>query len=265
MGDLFYPQLSIGAVAQYPIRKTQFARTIKNTLPDGNMIVLPDSGATRTLWQLEYSQLSLADVQSLESHFRTCKGPLTSFTFIDPTGNMLASSTNLTTAAWQKSSLLQIQSGIMDPLSGFSAQTVVNYGQNMQELSQSIRVPANYQYCFSFFVATAQQASVTVFRRGPNSQQSDEMTVYPGWSRMISRGQLNDSGTILTVGIGIAPGQQVNLYGVQLEAQILPSRYQPTNGTGGVYTNAHWAVEQLEIRAEDVDSYATTVTIEAAT
>ncbi len=265
MGDLFYPQLLSGALAQYPIRKTQVARTIKNVLPDGNMILLPDLGATRTLWQLEYGQLSLPDIQALELHFKTCSGPLTAFTFIDPTGNMLASSTNLTAAAWQKSSLLQIQSGTTDPVGGVGAQTVINYGQSTQELTQSVRAPANYQYCFSFFAKATQQASITVFRRGPNSQQSSAMAVYPGWNRLISNGRLNDSGSILTVGVELAAGQQVMLYGMQLEAQVLPSRYKPTGGMGGVYTNAHWAIEELEITAEDINSYATTVSIEAAT
>src|SRR4051794_20474681 len=137
MADLFYPQLTSGALAQYPLRKTRIARTIKNILPDGNMIVLPDSGARRTIWQLQYSNLSFADIQALQSHFKACKGPLSAFTFIDPTGNMLVSSTDLTTAVWQKSSLLQIQTGTTDPFGGTTAQTITNYGQNTQELNQT--------------------------------------------------------------------------------------------------------------------------------
>jgi hypothetical protein len=76
--------------------------------------------------------------------------------------------------------------------------------------------------------------------------------------------RLNDSGSLLTVGISLDAGTQVKIFGMQLEAQISPSRYQPTIRTGGVYTNAHWATEQLQITAEDIDSYATTVSIEAA-
>jgi hypothetical protein len=264
MADLFYPQLTSGALAQYPLRKTRIARTIKNILSDGNMIVLPDSGARRTIWQLQYSNLSFADIQALQSHFKACKGPLSAFTFIDPTGNMLVSSTDLTTAVWQKSSFLQIQPGTIDPFGGTAAQTVTNYGQNTQELEQVLRVPANYQYCFSLYAAVAGQTHVTVFRRGSNSQQSTQVTVHSGWNRLVSSGRLNDSGSLLTVGISLDAGTQVKIFGMQLEAQISPSRYQPTIRTGGVYTNAHWATEQLQITAEDIDSYATTVSIEAA-
>ena len=264
MGDIFYPQLTSGALVQYPLRKTRIARTIKNILPDGNMILLPDSGASRTIWQLEYSSLSLSDIQSLQSHFKACKGPLSAFTFIDPTGNMLVSSTDLATVAWQKSSLLQIQTGTTDPFGGTAAQTITNYGQNTQELEQVVRVPANYQYCFSLYAVAAGQNQITVFRRGPNSQESTQVTVHSGWNRLVSSGRLNDSGSALTVGISLDAGTQVQIFGMQLEAQISPSRYQPTIQIGGVYTNAHWATEQLQITAEGIDSYATTVSIEAA-
>jgi len=264
MGNLYYPQLTSGALAQYPLRKTTITRTIRNVLPDGNMILLPDAGAGRTIWQLEYSNLSLTDVQYLQTHFTACNGPLTAFTFIDPTGNMLVSSTDLSAAAWQKSSLLQVQSGTSDPFGGTAAQTVTNYGQDIQELTQLLNVPANYQYCFSFYASAIEQTNVEVFRRGPNSQQSTQMTVYSGWNRLVFGGRLNDSGSTLTVGISLGAGTQVKIFGVQLEAQISPSRYQPTNRTGGVYTNAHWAIEQLQITAEDINSYATTVIVEAA-
>ena len=264
MANLFYPQLTSGALAQYPLRKTRITRTIKNILADGNMILLPDSGARRTIWQLEYSNLSLADVQSLQSHFTACKGPFSAFTFIDPTANMLVSSTDLTNAAWQKSSLLQIQTGAIDPFGGTTAQTITNYGQNTQELAQSLEVPAQYQYCLSLYAAAIGQTPITLFQRGPNAQQSKQMILSSGWNRLVLSGRLNDTGSIITVGISLEAGTQVQVFGMQLEAQISPSRYQPTAATGGVYANAHWAVEQLQITAEDTNLYATTVSIEAA-
>ncbi|MFL6463647.1 MAG: hypothetical protein ACJ73N_04470 [Bryobacteraceae bacterium] len=265
MADLFYPQLTSGALAQYPLRKTRITRTTKNILADGNVIFLPDPGANRTIWQLEYSHLSFTDIQLLESHFTACKGPLSSFTFIDPIGNMLVSSTDLRAAAWQKSSLLQIQTGITDPFGGAAAQRITNDGQVAQELVQSLTVPTGYQYCLSLYATAAGPTPITLFRRGPTSQQSTRMTVNPGWNRLTSSGRLNDSGPTLTVGISLDPGAQVSIFGLQLEAQISPSRYQPTMRTGGVHANAHWAIEQLQMIAEDVDSYATTVSIEIAT
>ncbi len=228
------------------------------------MILLADSGAKRTLWQLEYANLSLTDVQSLQSHFTACKGPLSAFTFIDPTGNMLVSSTDLTTASWQKASSLQIRAGIIDPLGGTAAQSITNNGQSAQELLQVLEVPANYQYCFSLYAAATQQTPITVFQRGPNSQQSKQMILTSGWNRLILSSRLSDGGSTIAVGLSLEAGAQANVFGMQLESQISPSRYLPTTTAGGVYANAYWAIEQLQIIAEDVNSYATTVSIEAA-
>ena len=264
MGNLAYPQLTSGALVQYPLRKTKTVRTIKNILPDGSMVLLPDSSTNRTIWQVEYSHLSFADVQALQSHFTACKGPLNAFTFIDPTGNMLVSSADLTTAAWQKSTLLQIQAGILDPFGGTTAQTVANFGQVEQELSQVLVVPANYQYCFSVYAASDEPTSITLFRRGLDSQQLTRMNVCSGWNRLVLSGRLADSGTSLSVGISLDAGIQVKLCGMQLEAQIAPSRYQQTAQVGGVYANAHWAIEELQITVQDTNSYATAVSIEAA-
>lgn len=264
MANAFYPQLTSGALAQYPLRKMTVTRTIKNILPDGNMILLPDFGARRIIWQLQYSHLSLTDIQSLQSHFTACKGPLSAFTFIDPTGNMLVSSTDLTAAAWQKSSLLQIQTGMIDPFGGTAAQTITNYGQSAQELAQHLTVPTNYQYCFSLYAEVVGQTPITVFQRGPNSQQSKQVVLPSGWSRLVLSDRLDDNGSIVTAGIRLEAGTQAKVFGMQLEAQASPSRYQPTTITGGVYTNTHWAIEQLQITAEDVNSYATSVSIETA-
>ncbi len=264
MAELFYPQLTSGALVQYPLSKTRITRTIKNVLPDGNMILLADSGARRTLWQLQYSNVSLADIRLLQSHFTACQGPLSAFTFINPTGNMLVSSADPTNTIWQRSRLLQFQPGIGDPFGGTAAHIITNKGQNAQELTQMLKVPANYQYCFSLYAAGVQQTKFTLFQRGPNSQQSKQVSLFSGWSRVVLSGRLNDSGPSLTVGISLEAGTQVKIFGMQLEAQVSPSRYQPTATIGGVYSNAHWAIEQLQITAEAVDSYSTTVSIEAA-
>jgi len=58
------------------------------------------------------------------------------------------------------------------------------------------------------------------------------------------------------------PGQQVTVYGLQLEAQLQPSRYRPTRGMGGVYSNAHWAVDELPVMAQAPNLFSTSFSIE---
>src|ERR1700719_693875 len=159
MGNLYFPQLASGAIAQYPIQKLRLARTIKNILPDGSMILYPDPGAGRLLWDLSYTNLSLAEAAAIQAHFNACVGSVHAVTFIDPTENMLPSTSDLTAAVWQNSSLIEMTPGAGDPDGGSAAFIVTNPGQANQEISQTLAVPANYQYCFSVYASSAQNST----------------------------------------------------------------------------------------------------------
>jgi hypothetical protein len=264
MAKLYFPQLASGALAQYPIRKMRLARTIKNLLPDGTMILYPDPNAARLLWDLVYSNLSSVDVEAIQTHFKNCVGPFHAFTFIDPTDNMLVSSSDLRAGAWRTSSLISVTPGARDPDGGSSAFTVTNTGQADQVISQSVDVPANYQYCFSVYVNSDQASAVTLIRSGSSAEERTSVAVTPGWSRVVSSGQLNDAGSIFTVAISLTAGQRVELYGVQVEAQASPSRYRPTAQTAGVFSNAHWGVDELTVVAEAPNLFSTSFSIETA-
>lgn len=263
MANLFFPQLSSGAVAQYPIRKVRLTRTIKNVLPDGRMILSADPSG-RLVWELGYTELSESDVDALKGHFSSCYGSYRAFTFIDPTENMLGASISMTAPAWQISPLIQLSHGIADPEGGTTAVMLVNTGQASQEISQTLAVPANYQYCFSLFVMSSQPTEIVLVRRGSSAEVRTTYSAGPVWSRIVSSGRLNDSSATLTAGISLAPGQQIGIYGAQLEPQIAPSRYRPTAQTGGVFANAHWGVQELAITADGPNLFSTAFTIETA-
>jgi hypothetical protein len=264
MRKLYFPQLATGAIAQYPIRKTKLARTVKNVLSDGTMILYPDPDAGLLVWQLAYVNLSVEDLEAIQAHFSNCIGRFHAFTFIDPTDNMLISSSDLTALVWQTSSLIEITPGAADPDGGSSAFIVTNTGQASQMISQSLAVPGDYQYCFSLYVNSPEASTITLARSGSSTEERASVPVKPGWNRIVSSGRLNDSGVLFTVAISLAPGQRVELYGFQLEAQISPSRYRPTAKTAGIYSNAHWAVDELTVIAEAPTLFSTSFSIETA-
>lgn len=107
-------------------------------------------------------------------------------------------------------------------------------------------------------------SAVTLIRRGSAMQDETSVPTGPNWTRVVSSGQLNDPGAGITIGLSLAPGQQVQIYGPQLEAQIAPSRYRPTAQSGGVYSNAHWAIEQLSVTALAPSVFSTVLSIETA-
>jgi hypothetical protein len=266
MLELFFPQLTSGASAQYPIGKSRFIRTIQNVMADGSFYAAPDPGAGRRQWQFSYLDLSFVDVTALQEFFDLCQGPVQPFTFIDPTDNMLVESVDFTRAPWQLAAgLITLQPGVADPFGGLGAFTATNMSPIAQQITQVLIVPANYQYCLSVY-ARSDSASppITLTRTGPSLGETSSFDIDSGWSRLVSSGHLNDGETQLTVSIGLPPGQPVSLYGPQLEAQLAPSRYRSTTNIGGVYSNAHWAIEELPIVAEAPNLYSVSFTIEAA-
>lgn len=262
MSSLFFPQLTSGALAQYPIKKTRLVRTIKNVLADGSMVLLSDPNGGHLLWQLAYTGLGTADIQALQGLFASCAGPFKGFTFIDPTENMLIWSSDLTNSAWRSGSPLQIQPGLADPGGGTAAFSITNSAQAPLQLTQTFTVPANYQYCFSLYAMCAQSSQIVLTRSGAVAEEANSVTVGPQWTRVVSTGQLDDTGTQFTVGISLAAGQQVGLYGPQLEPQVSPSRYRPTGSMGGVFANAHWGMDQLAMAVDAPGLYSTTFSIE---
>jgi hypothetical protein len=263
MANLFFPQLCSGAPAQYPIKKMRQLRTIQNILPDGTLIQLPDPYASVASWQLNYTDLAEADMQAIQAHFQACVGSYHAFTFVDPTDNMLVSSADLTAPVWMNSGSLRIANGLADSQGGTQAFQLTNIGQASASLTQSLTVPANYQYCFSLYVSSLVPSVISLALSGSSVNTSNTYTVGSSWTRIVMNGRLNDPGTTFTVAVKLLAGQQVQVFGPQLEAQINPSAYRATSTTGGVYANAHFATSQLPVVAEGPNLFATSFTIEA--
>lgn len=267
MGSLYFPQLSSGALAQYPIQKVRIVPTVKNVMLDGNMLLYTglnsNPGASRMMWELSYAGLGQGDAEALQLHFAACLGPLRAFTFIDPTNNMLVSSGDFTNTCWQKGAI-QVMSGVADPAGGAQGAVLTNTSQASQQVVQTLAIPANYQYCLSAYVLSAQATSIVLTRTGSTASDAKSLSVGPNWTRVVSSGRLNDAGTTLTAGLTLAPGQQVTIYGMQLEAQQQPSGYRRTGQEGGVYPRAHWATDELAITATAPNVFSTSFSIETS-
>ena len=264
MANLTFPQLSSGAAAQYPIRKGTILRTIKNILADGSMRVLADRGAGQLSWSFSYRELPTVDVNALQAHFEACMGPLRAFTFLDPTDNLLTHSADLTASSWITPAGVTVKSGLLDPMGGSAAFQVTNGGSATQEIVQTLPAPVNYQYCFSVYAASTSVGTCSLIRRSANDQQANVSAVRPQWSRISVSGALNDTGAGLSVAISLAAGQSVSLFGPQLEPQFAPSRFRPTYSSAGVYTAAHWAVQELVFIADAPNLFSTSFSIQTS-
>ena len=265
MSNLIFPQLSSGALAQYPISKMRTLRTVKNTLANGTVVAFPDPKGGRMLWQLNYVDLSTEDVQKLQAHAGACRGPFHSFVFLDPTENLLNGSANPGGSAWQRPTSLLVSGGVADPREGRNAYVATNQGAAAQEILQTLAIPANYLYCFSIYARCIENSTLTLVRRGAQTEQASAVPIGPNWMRVSTSGSLTDSGQAFTVAIRLKAGQSVELYGPQLEAQAQPSAYRATAQMGGVYPNAHLVGEDFAIEATGPDQFSVSVIVEAPT
>lgn len=265
MASLIFPQLSSGALAQYPIRKTNTIRTIKNIMADGSMLVAQDPGAGQLVWTLSYVTLQPVDMNALQAHFGACGGPLRHFTFLDPTDNLLTNSAELTQPPWIIPATVTVESGMPDPMGGSLAFYVTNRGSAPQQIVQTLSAaPVNFQYCFSVYAASPNAVTCSLTRSSAAAQQTTVCPVGPVWSRISASGTLDDTGIGLSVAISLAAGQSLSLFGPQLEPQFAPSRFRPTYSNGGVYTTAHWAAGELVFTAGAPKLFSTSFNIETS-
>ncbi len=218
-----------------------------STLPDGSTVKYADPGASSVEWQLQFQSLADSEVAVIQQFFAACEGQLNSFTFVDPVGNLLAWSEDLTQPAWQASSLLHIMGGISDPDGGTSATQVTNPSAADLTILQTVNAPGWYSYCFSVYLQSQTGVSVTLQLQAGGVSNENLYPTGNTWQRIQLSGQVETTADSVTVGITIPAGQSVDVFGFQLEPQPVASPYKSSHSAGGVYTNAHFSNDTLTI------------------
>ena len=177
---LFYPQLTSGAITQYPVTRHNIRRTVVNLLPDGTCIRTADDGAATVSWELVYSHLVLDELKGIQRLFAAACGEWQTFTFTDPTDNLLQWSEDLTQAVWKSDPLLSASSGVQDPNGGTAAVTLTNASQINQQIAQTLQIPAGNQYCLSVYLRCDQATAVNLVASNADSQAQSTILAAPG-------------------------------------------------------------------------------------
>jgi hypothetical protein len=242
MANLFFPQLSTGALVQYPVKRTKSVQTVSTQAEDGSVMTYFDPNGSTLTWQLEYSGITQAEANQLQGLFDACAGRFRAFTFIDPVANLLTSN-------WQAGAGVQTAANIY-----------ANTGNAPAEVWQTFSLPSGYIYCFSVTgdLNAAPDATLTLIRRGNTTEQRLALPVRE--PLLVSSGVLPDAGLGFTAAILLEPGQSIDLNQARLEAQPTPSPFRPPHG--GVYPKAHWAIDELLFTALGPDLYSTRFSIE---
>src|SRR5258706_7988767 len=232
---LYFPQLSTGAVGQYPIQKRRLSRTVVNEAWDGTRLKLADTDAAAVQWTLDFQTLTGNERDSLEQLFRGVEGRLGDFTFLDPTDNLVCWSEKLDEPAWERNLLLTIIPAVADPNGGSSANRISNSGSAALAIQQTVNGPGWFQYGFSVEARSDQIQQLTLFRSTLTQTHSAPFSISPEWRRILLSGKFSGSDESVTFGMEIGPGGSVDLFGVQVEAQPGASGYKKTLSKCGVY------------------------------
>jgi hypothetical protein len=237
-----FPQIGLGAVAQFPLTRSRKWRTITNSLEDSEQIILPDTTAGQVEWKLSYQDLTGTEAGTLSSLFTASQGSFEAFTFIDPLANLLAWSEDLSQAGWQFG-LLQNASGIGDPLGTQRAWSVYNPAAASQSLQQTLGMPGGYVACFSVYLRSGAAGTVGLVRDGTQVN----VAVGPAWQRFF----VNSAGVAGAIessfSIAVAAGQTIDVWGLQVEAQPYPSVYRQTSVAEGIYAETYFENDELKI------------------
>jgi hypothetical protein len=246
---LYYPQLTTGAVTQFPVTRTVDLRTVVNQLRSGFTIRMADTGYQKVQWRLVYPDLTDGERSALESLFEASEGQLNTFTFLDPTDNLLMWSEDWAQSVWTADPLLQITSGITDPLGGSGAMQLTNTGHTAQRIVQSISGPSSFVYCFSVYIRSAVPATIQLVVTAPGQSSLTDISSGASWTRVTASGSLSVQQDGIGFGVQLPAGVQLDAFGAQVEAQPGAGLYKQTIDLGGVYSTTRFSSDLLSVTA----------------
>jgi len=225
-------------------------RTVANQLASGFTIRMEDIGAQKVQWQLRYSSLTDGERSSIESLFEASEGQLNTFTFLDPTDNLLMWSEDWTQAVWTADPLLQVIGGVSDPMGGNDAMQLTNTAQTTQQIVQTTGGPSSFLYCFSVYVRSAVPATIQLVLTATGQTSLIPVTTGSSWLRVTTSGRLSVVQDGISFGVQLPAGVQVDAFGAQVEAQPGAGLYKKTIDLGGVYSQARFSSDLLSFAAD---------------
>lgn len=246
---LYFPQLSTGAVSQFPVRKVRSHRTVQTVSEDGYRFAVPDEAGMTIRWVLSYTELSDEENQHLLDFFKASEGRLQSFTFFDPIGNLLFWSENPDHPVWQKSSFVQSAGNVADLLGSSRAFRLTNAGAAALPFEQTINVPGNVTCCMSVYARSDGASSIALSRASGSITQRSSFDLTRSWQRLIHSTKLDGGDVSSTFGLTLSAGSSADLFGFQVNPQPGASIYVATFDHSGVYPATRFDQDSMTIIA----------------
>ncbi|MDZ4798337.1 MAG: DUF2460 domain-containing protein [Bryobacteraceae bacterium] len=247
-----FPQLATGTSGQFPITRTPSRRTIVNRLGDGREIRLADPDASTVQWDLQYRGLSDSERVSLVSFFEEMRGRLRTFLFLDPCGNLLAHSEDLTRPVWSLGGMIRVEAQ-----EGYTR--LVNTAQTAQGAAQEVEAPGWYRYCGSGVFRCSENTAIQLTLGTADGAIASSHKVSAEWTEASCSGSIDGSAEAVTFGIEMPAGIALDIRGLQLEAQPGRSGYHRTTGSTGCYPETRFDQDELVFQADGIENHSTSI------
>lgn len=249
-----FPQLSSGAMVQHPLTRGMHLRTLENRLLDGTVRVFRDEAEKAVSWRLQLRGLSSQERGAIEALHNAVAGRLRAFLFLDPLDNLLRFSEGLSSPVWQAHPGI-VMAGETPPTGLTNAFRLENQGAVGASVTQLVEAPPLFHYTFSAFVRGAGSVRLVM------GSTEGEVMLKSTWSRVSLSSASNGSGSSFPVGLMIAPGGDVSVTGLQLDAQPGTSPYKSTQSRAGIYPKTHFMDDELTFTTDGPGDHATTLSL----
>lgn len=255
-----FPQLSTGAVTQFPFQAEVRFRSTRYEGPSGGELFYNDPDFEEWAWEITLEDLTDAEWGDLEQLFTSCGGGLGGFTFLNPSANLLKWSENLLQDEWANAGG-GTTAGIADPLGG-SAAFHLTAGGGGSEWIQSALVPASYRYVGSVWARTGSAGTGVQISDGLGTQAFTPFQGDGVWRRYsVAFEGGAPVGEEVFFSLLLPAGESMDIFGPQLEAQVAASDYKPSSHRSGVHANARFDQEVLSDRSLGPNRHSTRLRI----
>ncbi len=259
----YYPQLTSGSVSQYPVSRRNQRRTVIDVLADGSDLRTEDAGVAQVIWDLSYTYLTTAELTTIKQLFESVEGRLGTFTFLDPTDNLLTWSEEFSKSSWTSDPLIQIAAGGQDVFGLTGATQLTNTAQTSQQFRQTIAGASWFQYCFSVYLRSNAPCAVQLIANSQSSQFGRGFNVGTSWTRAIVPVLLSSQDDGIYTGLELPAGSSVSVFGPQLEAQLGAGPYKKTADRAGVYPNSRFDTDNFTFTTTGPDQHSCSVRVKS--
>ena len=259
MTKLVFPHLQSGATVQYPNSKSNLFPTVFNLQEDGfRYWAEPTDSSLR--WRLNFAGLSALEASTLRTFFEVTQGKLKDFLFLDPSGNLLTWSEDVTRPNWLKAPLTAASSAV-------GTNSVVHtFGGgpgNVCAITQTLAVPANSLICASLKARASAPIVLKLLVTDSVVESYVSVTLTDTWKGVTVAHQGSGSGQEKSVQISLPLGGTADISELMVSPQPFPAVYVPTREGSGIHQETRFDQDDLVLTASDKDEYSCQIFVTA--